>query len=109
MVIVLYFKVEGPMEERIVSLYEDLKNVLSDNANLTAEAAEIKAAVDTFKSENANLAATVAQLQSTISNGGAVTESQLQELLDLAKAKDARILDLFTPDATPTPPTGAGE
>lgn len=92
-----------------MSLLEELKSVLADNTTLTAEAAEIKAAVDSFKSNAAALNARIEELQATIANGGGVTESQLAELLDLAKAKNAAIASLFTPDAPPAPPAGPGE
>lgn len=104
----LQLKVDGPLEERIVGLLEDIKAALADNTTLTAEAAEIKAAVDSFKTEAAALNAKIAELQAALNAGGGVTQADLQEILNLATAKNQAIVDLFTPDAN-TNPTGPGE
>ena len=108
-----YIKAEGPVEQRIMSLFDELKAVLSDTTNLSSEAAEIKAAVDGFKASAATLNETIQSLQSQLANGGGVTEAQIAELLVLAKAKNDAILGLFTPDFVgtepPAPPAGPGE
>ena len=105
----VYIEADGPLEGLAMSLLEELKAVLADNSNLTVEAAEIKEAVDGFKANAAALNARIEELQATIANGGGVTEAQLAELLDLAKAKNAAISTLFTPDVPPTLPSGTGE
>jgi hypothetical protein len=100
----LHLKADGPMEQAIMSLFDELKAVLSDTANLSAEAAEIRTAFDGFKANAATLNETIQSLQSQLASGGVVTESQLAELLVLAKAKDAAITGLFTPDFVGTDP-----
>ena len=102
--LVFYLKAEGPVEQAIMSLFDELKAVLSDTTNLSTEAAEIKAAVDGFKASAATLNETIQSLQSQLANGGGVTEGQLAELLVLAKAKDAAITSIFTPDFVGTDP-----
>lgn len=92
-----------------MSLYDELKSVLSDTANLSAESAQIRASVDEFKAANANLTATIADLRSQIANGSSVTDEQLQELITLAKAKDSAILGIFTPDFVGTEPPAPAE
>lgn len=93
-----YLKAEGPMEQAIMSLVDELRSVLSNTENLTSEAAQIRTAVEEFKTANASLTATVNDLRAQLANGSSVTDEQLRELLALAKAKDAAILGIFTPD-----------
>lgn len=91
-----------------MSLFEQLKSVLSNTDNITSEAAQIRTAVEEFKAANASLTATVNDLRAQLANGSSVTDEQLKELIALAEAKDAAILGIFTPDFvgndTPAPP-----
>lgn len=106
-----HLKADGPMETVIVSLLEKLDAVLSDTTTLTAEAAQIRAAVDEFKanavalkSSNDSLKATVEDLRAQLASGGSVTDEQLQNLIAKAEAKNAAIEALFTPDFVGTEP-----
>lgn len=119
--LVFYLKAEGPVEQSIMSLLEKLEAVITDTASLTAEGAQIRAAIDEFKANakdlkevNESLKATIESLRAQLANGSSVTDEQLQNLIVKAEAKNAAIEALYTPDfvgtdPSPTPPAGPGE
>lgn len=104
----MYFRVEGPNEERIVSLIEQIKAALADNSNVESEIAEVRAVVDGYREANGRLEAKIADLQIALEAGGGVTQADLVQILELANAKNAAIASIFTPEPT-AQPSGPGE
>lgn len=104
----LSIEIDGPNEESIVSLLEQIKAALADNSAVSAEAAQIKDAVDGFRAANAQLVAKIAELQASLDLGTAVTDAELQEVLNLVNAKNDAIANIFTPEPM-TQPAGPGE
>lgn len=92
----------------IMSAIQDLKDEVAQvKADAEAERVEVQAKLDQLKAQGAEHIELIRQLQEQIANGGGVTEAEIFEVLNSAKALRQAVKDISepVPVVEPTPET----